>query len=553
MVLTKSAGKPPRAIAEALVARSPASDVVARGGDRGPRLREPARPPGVFHDELAEILAAGQRLRPRAARRPASASNLEFVSANPTGPIIVASGRNAIFGDAVARLSRRPATASRASTTSTTSATRCASSPRASAPSPPGASAPEEGYKGALRRRARAAWLKKVDAARRSTGDVEALARRASRGCSAASRARGRCPGIRPTPRRPRRRLRRVVQRGVAPPLGRGRRRSCASSRRAATSSRRTARSSSRRPDGGGRRQGPRRPEDRRRLTRTSRRDIAYLADKIARGYDRLIDVLGADHHGYVAARAQRARGARPAAGALRGAPLPARLHHAGRRGREDAASAPATSSPIDEVIDEIDEAAGRKGAGATRSASSSSRAARTRTSSSTSISRRRSSLDNPVFYVQYGHARLARSCARRARSASSLPSEPSRAGRVGDARAPRRARPRATGSATFPTSSRRPRASASRTASSSTCRSSRATSRATSRASRRDDPILPPAALRRGRWETRGTSRRRARASRGSRPSASVRAALGLLGVSAPERMDWPPEEPVESSIEEN
>src|SRR5262249_2188113 len=29
--------------------------------------------------------------------------------------------------------------------------------------------------------------------------------------------------------------------------------------------------------------------------------DLAYFADKIARGYDRLIAVLGADHHGYVA------------------------------------------------------------------------------------------------------------------------------------------------------------------------------------------------------------------------------------------------------------
>ena len=29
--------------------------------------------------------------------------------------------------------------------------------------------------------------------------------------------------------------------------------------------------------------------------------DIAYHRDKFARGFDRLIDVWGADHHGYVA------------------------------------------------------------------------------------------------------------------------------------------------------------------------------------------------------------------------------------------------------------
>ena len=68
--------------------------------------------------------------------------------------------------------------------------------------------------------------------------------------------------------------------------------------------------------------------------------DIAYHADKIARGFDRLIDVWGADHHGYVA----RVRGALAAlglpGGALRGAPLPARLPAPERRAREDGQAA---------------------------------------------------------------------------------------------------------------------------------------------------------------------------------------------------------------------
>ena len=41
------------------------------------------------------------------------------------------------------------------------------------------------------------------------------------------------------------------------------------------------------------------------------RPDIAYHRDKLERGYDRLIDVLGADHHGYVDAAEGGARGAR--------------------------------------------------------------------------------------------------------------------------------------------------------------------------------------------------------------------------------------------------
>ena len=59
-------------------------------------------------------------------------------------------------------------------------------------------------------------------------------------------------------------------------------------------------------------------------------------------------------------------------------------------------------------------------------------------------------------------------------------------------------------------------------------------------------DPILPPdERAREAGWEARGTSARRARASRGSRPSAaSYAAALELVGVSAPERMDRPVDE---------
>ena len=39
--------------------------------------------------------------------------------------------------------------------------------------------------------------------------------------------------------------------------------------------------------------------------------DIAYHADKLERGYDRLINVLGSDHHGYVEADLRRVGGAR--------------------------------------------------------------------------------------------------------------------------------------------------------------------------------------------------------------------------------------------------
>ena len=48
--------------------------------------------------------ARGPRRGVARRRRPASASTSSSCSANPTGPVTVASGRNAILGDAVARL-----------------------------------------------------------------------------------------------------------------------------------------------------------------------------------------------------------------------------------------------------------------------------------------------------------------------------------------------------------------------------------------------------------------------------------------------------------------
>ena len=49
------------------------------------------------------MLAAGDGFGARDARRP-SAIQVEFVSANPTGPLTAASGRHAAYGDALARI-----------------------------------------------------------------------------------------------------------------------------------------------------------------------------------------------------------------------------------------------------------------------------------------------------------------------------------------------------------------------------------------------------------------------------------------------------------------
>ncbi len=147
--------------------------------------------------------------------------------------------------------------------------------------------------------------------------------------------------------------------------------------------------------------------------------DIAYHADKIARGYDRLINVLGADHHGYVA----RVRNALEALGLQkdRFEVLLFQLVSLLRDGKPyKMGKRLGNLITIDEIVEEIDVAAGRKGAGAD--------ALRyyylvRRTESPIELDielAKKRSLDNPVFYLQYGHARLV-SILRRAKDVFGL------------------------------------------------------------------------------------------------------------------------------------
>jgi arginyl-tRNA synthetase len=103
MVLTKKIGRPPRDIANALVKALEGSHVVRTAEVAGPGFVNVRVHPDALHRELEAILDAGAAY----GRAPAATGeriDVEFVSANPTGPVTVASGRNAIYGDAVARL-----------------------------------------------------------------------------------------------------------------------------------------------------------------------------------------------------------------------------------------------------------------------------------------------------------------------------------------------------------------------------------------------------------------------------------------------------------------
>jgi arginyl-tRNA synthetase len=95
--------KVPRRLAEELANHAAGLDEVERASVAGPGFVNLVMAPQWYGSVLAEILAAGDRY---GAGTPAARQRIqvEFVSANPTGPLTVASARNAAYGDSVARL-----------------------------------------------------------------------------------------------------------------------------------------------------------------------------------------------------------------------------------------------------------------------------------------------------------------------------------------------------------------------------------------------------------------------------------------------------------------
>ena len=126
--------------------------------------------------------------------------------------------------------------------------------------------------------------------------------------------------------------------------------------------------------------------------------DAAYHWDKLERGFGRLIDVLGADHHGY-------APRLRAAIAALGGDPdaleaLIMRLVHIVEGGeRAQMSKRSGDFVALDELVEDI-------GADATRWFML-WRSHDTTVDLDIELARRESS-DNPVYYVQYAHARIA-------------------------------------------------------------------------------------------------------------------------------------------------
>jgi len=416
MTLAKRAGRPPRELAVSIADKLRASGAVQSAEVAGPGFLNVRFAPSAYHDIPRDVLAAG----PSYGRVPAASGErilLEFVSANPTGPLLVSHGRGAILGDAVGRVleaAGHRVTREYYVNDFGNQVRLLAASIRAAARGEP---APEGGYGGAyVKELADWATAHVPDLLTPPVGTDDPLMRVAVTRMLDGVPGSKELPGIKQTLRDLGVEFDAWFSEESLHRWG-----------KVAAALEKLERGGWLAHDGGALLfKSSELEDDKDRVIRKSdgtytyfASDIAYHEDKIARGYDRLINVLGADHHGYVA----RVRNAIAALGLPqdRFEVLFIQLVSLLRDGKPyKMGKRLGNFITVEEVIEEIDEAAGRKGAGAD--------ALRyfylvRRSESSIELDielAKKSSLDNPVFYLQYGHARLV-SILRRAREVFGL------------------------------------------------------------------------------------------------------------------------------------
>ena len=100
--LAKRAGRPPREVAQAIADALPPAPFLEKAEVAGPGFLNLFTTDEWLHDALRDVVASGDaygRAQPHGRR-----VQVEFVSANPTGPLTLGHARNAAIGDALARL-----------------------------------------------------------------------------------------------------------------------------------------------------------------------------------------------------------------------------------------------------------------------------------------------------------------------------------------------------------------------------------------------------------------------------------------------------------------
>jgi arginyl-tRNA synthetase len=103
MVLAKAAGMPPRQLAERIVPLLASDPHIDKVEIAGPGFINLSLAPAFWPSVLRMVLEQGDAYG-RSALGEGEAVNVEYVSANPTGPMHVGHSRGAVFGDALANL-----------------------------------------------------------------------------------------------------------------------------------------------------------------------------------------------------------------------------------------------------------------------------------------------------------------------------------------------------------------------------------------------------------------------------------------------------------------
>jgi len=401
MLLAAGLGETPRAVAERLRAELErelgAAGSIERIEVAGPGFVNLFLADAWYRGAMAALDARGERLGPAPSGSPERIL-VEFVSANPTGPLHVGGGRHAAYGDALVRLLEAVGHDVRREFYVNDAGNQVERFARSIVARMTGAEIPDDGYEGAYV----AGLAERLGAEGVDPSDLEALSRRGVELVLEGVSATLERFGVRFDSWFSERQLyeRGEVKAALAQLDENGH----------------TYRSENalwlRSTEFG---------DDKDRvLIRASGEptylaaDVAYHRDKLERGFQRLIDVLGADHHGYV----PRIRAAIAALGADPEAfeALIMRLVHivdSGERAKMSKRSGDFVS--LDELLDDV-------GSDAVRWFML-WRSHDTTVDLDLDLARRESS-ENPVYYVQYAHARIA-SILRKATQGSQPPPQP--------------------------------------------------------------------------------------------------------------------------------
>jgi arginyl-tRNA synthetase len=100
--LAKRAGRAPREVAGAIVAHLPGSDLILGAEVAGPGFINLRVNDAWLQEVLRDVVARGDAYG--SAERNGERTQIEYVSANPTGPLHIGHARNAVIGDALGRI-----------------------------------------------------------------------------------------------------------------------------------------------------------------------------------------------------------------------------------------------------------------------------------------------------------------------------------------------------------------------------------------------------------------------------------------------------------------